>query len=181
MSYLAVPELSEYVRSTIVADQVEIGAAAVAASSSIDWFCGRTFTVPTEGTSRTLHPYPAGETILVVPDISKTEQVNIVEDGVTLTSTVDFAFDEPEAPYTQIRRIGGTWGTEVVIDAWWGWPETPEEVIMSTKLLVRDLLLARDTAFGLVQVGEYSRRIAENGVVAMILEPFRRDEALGVA
>jgi len=55
-------------------------------------------------------------------------------------------------------------------------------VSLATKLLARDYLMARDTAFGIVQVGDFSRRIAANGVVETLLGPLRRAEAaMGIA
>ena len=67
------------------------------------------------------------------------------------------------------------------VTARWGWAAIPAEVSLASKLLTRDLLLARDTAFGIVQVGDFSRRVAANGVVETLLAPLRRAEAFGIA
>jgi hypothetical protein len=63
------------------------------------------------------------------------------------------------------------------ITARWGWPATPPEVPLANKLIARDLLMARDTAFGIVQVGDFSRLIAANNVVETLLFDLRRPEA----
>jgi hypothetical protein len=67
------------------------------------------------------------------------------------------------------------------ITARWGWAAIPPQVTEATKLLARDLLLARDTAFGIVQVGDFSRRITDNGQVVALLSSFRRAESWGLA
>ena len=196
MAYVDLTELSDYLRNTIVADEVEIQAALSAAENAINSYCQRTFTVPTAATTRTFigcHSY-----VMVVPDIANTTNLAIVNDGSTLSasdyqlevspSTVGpVGIDGRTWPYTRIRRIAGYWDVDsdgeatISITARWGWPAVPAEVEMATKLLARDYLLARDTGFGIVQVGDFSRRVAANGVVTDLLGPLRRAEAWGIA
>jgi hypothetical protein len=189
VAYTDVSTLGDYLRNTIVADEVEIEAAALGAKSIIDWFCHRSFDAAgTAASTRNFRPHSdlellaEGSTIFYVPDIAGTASLTVVENGGTLTAS-EWALDEDEAPYTRLRRIDAAWGTQVAITATWGWPDAtpPAAVMLSSKLLVRDILLSRDMAYGLVQVGEYSRRVAENSVVEMLLAPLRRPEALGVA
>jgi len=197
MSYVSDQELTDYLRSTIVADEVDIAAAKLAAESTINDYCGRIFTVPTTATTRTFvvdDPY-----VVIVPDIANVTSLVIVDNGTTL-SAADYQMEIASGkvgpisvsgrtwPYTQIRRMSGTWycdtyGNDALsITARWGWAAIPPEVSLATKLLARDYLMARDTAFGIVQVGDFSRRIAANGVVETLLGPLRRAEAaMGIA
>jgi hypothetical protein len=48
-------------------------------------------------------------------------------------------------------------------------------------MLVKDFLASRDTRFGFVQMGDFSRAIAENGIVSGLLAPLRRVESYGLA
>lgn len=196
MAYVETQELTDYLRSTIVADDVEIEGALLAAESTIDSYCQRTFVVPTTATTRTF--VASDDYVVVVPDIANTTNLVIVDNGSTLTAAMYQLEVAPLAtsqvgitgrtwPYTQIRRMSGTWWRDsdgedtLSITARWGWAAIPPEVTLATKLLARDFLLARDTAFGIVQVGDFSRRIAANGVVETLLSPLRRVESYGIA
>lgn len=196
MAYVETQELTDYLRSTIVADDVEIESALLAAESTIDAYCQRTFTVPTSATTRT---FVATEyQYVTVPDIANTTNLAIVDNGTTIAAadyqleiapglTGPIGISGRTWPYSQIRRVSGGWfidpdgEAKLSITARWGWPAIPSEVESATKLLARDFLLARDTAFGIVQVGDFSRRIAANGVVETLLSPLRRVESWGIA
>lgn len=195
MAYVTTPELSDYLRNTIVADEVEIAAALSAAENAINSYCQRTFTVPTAATTRTFVGYRNYE--LDVPDIANTTGLVIVDAGETLTAsdyqleispgvTGPIGVDGRNWPYVRIQRITGCWDVNdhqqatISVTARWGWPAIPAEVEMATKLLARDYLLARDTGFGIVQVGDFSRRVAANGVVTDLLSSLRRGEAFGI-
>lgn len=196
MAYVSDTELSDYLRNTIVADEVEIAAALAAAENSVNSYCQRTFVVPTAATARTFVGYRNYE--LDVPDIASTADLVIVNAGDTLVAA-DYQLeispgvpgpvgvDGRTWPYTRIQRTSGYWDVNddheatISITARWGWPAIPDEVPMATKLLARDYLLARDTGFGIVQVGDFSRRVAANGVVVDLLSPLRRAEAWGIA
>jgi hypothetical protein len=192
MAYCTPQELVDYLRSTVTADETEFDAARLAAEATIDAYCGRTFTVPTTATARTFvvtDPY-----VVIVPDIANITNLAIVDNGSSLTAAqyqLEIASGNVGPigvtgrtwPYTRIRRMSGTWyidtyGNDTLsITARWGWAAVPPEVALATKLLARDYLMARDTAFGIVQVGDFSRRIAANGVVETLLSPLRRAEA----
>jgi hypothetical protein len=194
MAYVEAQELTDYLRSTVVADETEHDAARLAAESTIDSYCQRTFTVPTTATTRTF--VATDVCVVVVPDIANTTNLVVVDDGTTLSASTYQLEISPGVtgpigvqgrtwPYTQIRRLSGSWNVDdeatLSITARWGWAAVPPEVTLATKLLARDFLLARDTAFGIVQVGDFNRRIAANGVVETLLSPLRRVEAWGIA
>jgi hypothetical protein len=192
MSYLTTPDATDFLRSQIVADEVEIEAFATVASSAIDAHCQRTFTVPTEATARLF--VPSMYDVLKVHDIANTTGLVITVDGSAVTDyQLEIAPGTPGPigvdgrtwPYAYIRLLSGSWGcgaeATVSITARWGWPATPAEVELACKMLVKDYANSRDTRFGFVQMGDFSRAIAMNGVVAGLLAPFRRVEAFGIA
>ena len=193
MAYVTAQELTDYLRSTIVADEVEFEAARLAAESAINEHCQRTFTVPTAATTRTF--VPTDYCCQAVPDIANATDLVIVDNGATL-SAAEYQLEVSPGevglismsgqtlPYTQIRRMTGMWhidwnGNDTLsITARWGWAAVPPQVALATKLLARDFLQARDTAFGIMQTGDgFSRVIADNNMVETLLWPFRRPEA----
>lgn len=195
MSYVSLTEMTDFLRSTIVADEVETSAATAAAEAAINAYCQRVFTVPTDDSVRTF--VANSWDLLRVHDIANTTDLAIVNNGSTLTAsdyqletspgvTSQIGVDGRTWPWSYIRILSGHWERStssealISITARWGWPAVPAEVEMATKLLARDYLLARDTSFGIVQVGDFSRRIAANGVVADLLAPLRRVEAFGI-
>jgi hypothetical protein len=192
MAYVTTQELTDYLRSTVVADDVEFDAARLAAEAAIDDYCQRTFTVPTTATTRTFVPTDCY--VQTVPDIANTTDLAIVDNGATLSAgqyqleispgqVGPISMSGRSWPYTQIRRMAGSWymdpygNDSLTVTARWGWAAIPPEVILATKLLARDFLLARDTAFGIVQVGDFSRLIDGNKIVEGLLFPLRRPEA----
>ena len=196
MPYVPQQDMTSYVRSSIVADESEIEAAQLAADSMVNAHCQRTFVVPTVATARTF--IASDSYTMSVPDIANTTGLVIVDNGTTITVAgyqleIFPGYPGPidvtgrTRPYTIIRRMSGSWSADsnnddvLSITARWGWPAIPPEVALASKLMTRDLLLARDTAFGIVQVGDFSRRVAANGVVEALLAPFRRVEARGIA
>lgn len=196
MAYVEQSDMSGYLRSTIVDDEADIEAATLAAENTVNSYCQRTFTVPTAATTRTF--VATDWYVLTVPDIANTTGLIVVSDGSTISAanyqlevspevTGPIGVDGRTWPYTRIRLLTGSWPVEsdreaeVSITARWGWPAVPPEVTLATKLLARDFLLARDTSFGVVQVGDFNRRIAANGVVETLLGPLRRVESFGVA
>lgn len=196
MAYVEDGELTDYLRSTIVADEVEIESARLAAESTVEAYCHRTFTVPSSATARTFVAHDPW--VVTVPDIANTTGLVIVDNGTTLSASQYQLEIAPNVtgpigvsgrtwPYSRIRRLSGTWYMDpdreatLTITARWGWAAIPPEVSLATKLLARDFLLARDTAFGIVQVGDFSRRVAANGVVETLLSPLRRAESFGIA
>ena len=193
MAYVSDQELTDYLRSTIVADEVETAGARIAAESTINDHCQRTFDVPTGATTRTFVPTDCY--VMTVPDIANATDLVIVDNGATLSAsdyqlevspgvTSIVGIDGRTRPYTLIRRMNGRWNIDakgndtLSITARWGWTAVPPEVPQATKMLARDLLMARDTAFGIMQTGDgFSRVIAGNSVVELLLWPLRRPEA----
>lgn len=193
MAYVTAQELTDYLRSTVTADEVEFEAARLAAESAINEHCRRTFNPTTPASARTF--VPDDYYVIAVPDIANTTGLVISDNGTTLSAS-DYQLEISPGqvgpismsgrtwPWTQIRRMTGMWyrdtnGNDTLsITAQWGWAAVPAEVSLATKLLARDFLLARDTAFGIMQTGDgYSRVIADNKVVEGLLYPLRRPEA----
>jgi len=195
--YVELPELTDYLRSTIVADEVEIELAATAAENAINAYCFRTFTVPTAASTRTFvatHPYT-----LDVPDIANSTDLAITNNGSTVAAAsrqLEIApgvpgpvgIDGRTYPYIRIRLLSGCWDVNsdgeatISITARWGWAAVPSEVKQAARLLANDYLRARDTGFGILQTGDgFSRRIASNSVVTDLLGPLRRAEAWSIA
>ena len=196
MAYVPLASGTDYLRSTVTADEVEIQAAFTAAEAGVNAYCQRTFTVPTAATTRTFVTHDAYT--LDVPDIANTTDLVVSNNGSTVAAgsrQLEIAPGVPGPvgvdgrtwPYIRIRLLSGTWAVDssgealVSITARWGWAAIPSEVELATKLLARDYLLARDTGFGIVQVGDFSRRVAANGVVTDLLSPLRRAESFGIA
>ena len=192
MAYVTQSDMTEYLRSTVVADDADIEAAILAAEATINEYCRRTFAVPTTATTRTF--VPDDYCVQTVPDIANVTDLVIVDNTVTVTAaeyqmevspgvTSQVGYTGRTWPYTCIRRLTGSWhidynGNDTLsITARWGWAAVPPEVSLATKLLARDFLLARDTSFGIVQMGDFSRRIAGNSVVETLLDSLRRPEA----
>jgi hypothetical protein len=192
MAYVDPEEMTDYLRSTVVADEVDIAEARLVGERAINSYCLRTFAVPTTATTRTFVPTDCY--VIAVPDIANTTDLVIVDNGTTLTASEyqlevspgvvnQVGWDGRSVPYTLIRRITGSWymdyrGNDTLsITARWGWPATPDEVPRANKMLARDYLLARDASFGIVQVGDFSRLIAANGQVRDLLYDLRRPEA----
>jgi hypothetical protein len=194
MSYLTTADAEDFLRSTIVADTTEIEAFATVATAAIDAHCQRTFTVPTTATARTF--VPSSSDLLKVHDIANTTGLVITNDGSTVAAA-DYQLEVAPGvpgpigvdgrtwPYAYVRLLSSSWGctseATVSITARWGWAATPAEVELACKMLVKDYANSRDTRFGFVQMGDFSRAIAENGVVASLLAPLRRVEAFGIA
>jgi hypothetical protein len=193
MAYVAQSVMTDYLRSTVTADEADIEVATLAAESAINSHCQRTFSVPTTGTARTFVPTDCY--VMTVPDIANATDLVIVDNGVTLSAsdyqlevspgvTSVVGMDGRTRPYTLIRRMTGMWyidsnGNDTLsITARWGWPSTPPEIPQATKLVARDFLLARDMAWGVRQTGDgFSRLITGNPVVEALLFDLRRPEA----
>lgn len=193
-SYVSVFEFEAYYRSTVTIDLPEIEAAVEVASNAIDFHTGRTFIVPTAATTRSfvaLDGYLAK-----VDDIANTTDLVIVDNATTLAAA-DYQLETSPGrtarpdhagltrPYAHVRRLSGSWHHDeeatLVITARFGWPAVPDAVKLATKMLAKDLLSARDTRFGLAQVGEFSRRISTNGMVAALLDPLKSADSIGIA
>jgi hypothetical protein len=192
--YVTADALQEYVGSTTATDYTECEVVAQSASDGVDSHCQRTFTVPTSATVRLF--VPQGGDLLRVDDIANTTDLVITEDGSTVSAS-DYQLESSPGrvntvnvagqyrPYMYVRRLSGSWGCDteatVSITARWGWTATPDAVVLATKIIGKDYFAMGDTRFGFVQVGDFSRRAAENSMAAAILAPYRRVESWGIA
>ena len=193
-SYVTPTEAETYFRSTVTADIVEIEAAVEVASNAIDFYTQRSFIVPTAATTRAFVVLDGH--LAKVDDIANTTDLVIVDNASTLaaadyqleTSPGRTARPDPAGltrPFAYVRRLSGSWYHDeeatLVITARYGWPVVPDAVKLATKMLAKDLLSARDTRFGLAQVGDFSRRISTNGMVAALLDPLKSADSIGIA
>jgi hypothetical protein len=191
--YVSVDEVRAALRDTVTANVTEIEAATLAACSSIDAHCNRTFGLVSVASPRVFIP-PSAD-VMFVDDIADTTNLVIVDSGATLPAAayqLEIAPGIPgpisvsgrTMPYMCVRRLSSRWVADadkeatVTITARWGWLTVPEEVKLAAKLLAKDYFEARDTRFGVANVGDFGRRIAENGLVNSMLEPLVR---LGIA
>ena len=155
MAYVELTELTDYLRNTIVADEVEIQASLLAAENGVNSYCQRTFTVPTTATTRTFAP--ANSHSVTVPDIANTTNLVIVDDGSTVAAadyqleiapglTGPIGIDGRTYPYTRIRRLSGWWHVDaeatLSITARWGWPAVPAEVVEDARKKYRHIHVA---------------------------------------
>jgi hypothetical protein len=199
MAYVTDEEVLAALNITVASSTPEVEAARLAAEAAIDAYCQRTFVVPTAATERDFVPPRNVCDPLVVPDIANTTGLIIANGGATLAASVyqlevspgqvnQTGVDGRVRPYTMVRLLSGDWSNSSVdgeatisITARWGWPAVPPEVKVAAKLLTKDFYQAGDLRFGFADVGEFGRRVAQNGMVAQLLGPLRRAEAWGVA
>ncbi len=197
MSYITDEEALAALNISVAANTPEVEAARLAAEAAIDAYCMRSFGIVTPATTRTFVPSYMSS-VLVVDDISSTTDLVVVDDGATVSAsnyqlevspgrTNQVGVDGRTWPYTIIRLLDhDIWTCDadratVSVTARWGWPATPPEVRVAAKLLTKDFYQAGDLRFGFADVGEFGRRVAQNGMVAQLLAPLRRAEAWGVA
>jgi hypothetical protein len=194
MAYVSAGELIDYLRSTVAVDEIEFEVARLAAESTVDSFCQRTFAVPTTATTRTF--VPDDPRVLMVPDIANTTDLVVVNNGATVAAadyqlevgpglTNTTGRDGTVWPYMYIRLLSSYWSqslpgqASVSITARWGWAAVPAEVKLATKMLARDFVLARDTAFGITSVAEFPRTLSGNKFVDGLLADYQRPECFG--
>ena len=192
--YITVEEAESYYRSTVTADLVEIEVSVTVASRACETYCSRIFTVPTVATTRL---FVVRDSYLVkVDDIANLTDLVVVDDGSTVIAA-DYQLEtspgrtaRPDSagmtrPFAYVRRLSDSWHHDdeatLSVTAMFGWPAIPDEVKLATKMLSKDLLNTRDTRFGFVQVGDFSRRIAENGMVSALLDPLKSGDSIGIA
>lgn len=160
--------------------------ALLAAETSIDAWCRRTFVVPTVATTRTYLPWGQD---CVVDDIATTSGLIVVDDTATLNNN-DLVLDPPNGigpdgrdgwPYWRIRYADGSWWTidanrrTVTVTAKFGWAAVPTAVREATLVLASDLFHAKDTRLGVAGFGEFGIiRIRENGLLQSLLANYVR-------
>ena len=194
--YVTVEESEDYLRSTITADTYEIEVALTVACQAIDLATVRTFGVPSAETTRVYTPVSCD--LVKVDDIANTTNLVIVDNGTTLTSS-DFQLETFPGranqvsqtgityPFAYVRRLSGSWHVPyngeatLSVTAQHGWPEIPDSIKLASKLATKDYLDMRDTRFGLVQIGDFARRIMNNPTIGGLLQPFRSGDSWGIA
>jgi hypothetical protein len=147
MAYVTAQELTDYLRSSVTADESLFDGARLAAESMVDDYCQRTFTVPTVASTRTF--VPTDPYVVGVPDIANKTDLVIVDAGSTLTAATYQMEIAPGVigpvgvsgktwPYTRIRRLSGTWNVDAYgddtlsITARWGGAAIPPQVTEAT-------------------------------------------------
>lgn len=163
MAYTLLATVKEYlgIPSATTSEDTAITAAINAAEAQIDQYAGRTFQLEGGTSARTF--YPSTDTLLTTPDIGTlTGLVVKTDDGddgtfeTTLTITTDFFPVGNAAPYTQIKRVGGTWPRpwsgrpSVEVTASWSYNETavPAQVTQAATILGARLYQRRSSPLG---------------------------------
>jgi hypothetical protein len=194
--YATVEETEQYLRSTVTADLAEIEVALTVGCQAIDLATVRTFGVPDDETTKVYAPI-SGD-LVKVDDIANTTNLVIVDNGSTLSAS-DYQLETWPGranqmsqtgimyPFAYIRRLSGSWHVAcngeatLSVTAQHGWPAVPDSIKLASKLAAKDYLDMRDTRFGLVQVGDFARRIMENSTIGGLLQPFRSGDSWGIA
>lgn len=190
---LTVEQVARYVGSELAgADADLLSAALLAAEKAINHHCQRRFFVGAASSARLYVP-SRSDGVLRIHDCSAVASVS--NDGTAVTST-DYQLEPLNAlswsgdarPYEQIRLLSGSWArtttgeATVSVTATWGWPAIPAEVTEATKIMVKDLVAARDTRFGIAGFTDFAGvRVRENTQVAELLRDLRRVESWGIA
>ena len=177
MPYVSASDLGSYLRNEVKADDIEAEAALVAACSTVDSICGRSFAVPATATDRQFVAWSGEHTEL--DDIADLAGVTIAVDGAPLTGWTLQAFPGTPGPVVRGRTWPWRWvcdlpvasGALLTVTAKWGWPAVPAEVATATKLIAKDLLDSRDTRFGVATFGGdmYARKLALNPLAVSML------------
>ena len=191
MSIVTAEAVESYYRSEITADRALVEVACLAVTSVIEQMCQRQFAVAGSATARTYVPRPQS-TVLRIHDC--TSVTTVVENSATLTAGTGYQAEPVQTvswagettPYTQLRRLGGTWYTyegtgTVVVTAAWGWAAIPDAVTQAAYIGVKEILDAREVRFGIAAVTEFGpTRVRQNPMVAQLLAPYRRVESFGI-
>lgn len=174
-------------RLTERADAVDgITQALAAASTAVERYCHRVFTLAGTASARVFAPLSASHCI--VDDIGSTTDLEIALgwDGqfdTTLTST-EFWFLDPNAiergePFTDLRSAGLFTRLDrptVQVTARWGWPAIPDDVAEAVLLLASRLWSRRTSPTGVAGFSEYGvvRITAADADVTALLYDYRR-------
>ena len=177
---------------TASVDDAFLSAALDAAETTVRSTTGRYLAVAGSATARSF--VPDGSAVLRFQDC--TSVTSIVDDGTALVAGTDYQLEPinglntagETVPYTQARRLGGTWSNTVegkatvVVTAAWGWAAIPSWAVQATLILARDIVQARDQIGGVAGFDGFGAvRVRENPMVAAILAPHRRVESWGIA
>jgi len=190
---LTVEQVARYVGSELAgADTDLLTSALLAAERAIGRHCQRKFVVA--GVTATARLYtPTRADVLRIHDC--TTVTVVTNDGTTVAAgdrqlepVNSLSWSGDARPYEQIRLLSGSWvrhssgEATVSVTATWGWSAIPPEVTEATKILVKDLVAARDTRFGIAGFTDFAGvRVRENPQVVELLRDLRRVESWGIA
>lgn len=164
--------------TTFADDDVDL--AIPSACRAIDTFMRKSVSgfYPTEGLTRYYEP-DRYATEVEIDDLITVDAVSVDRNGdLTYSETweegVDFFLDPPNAyadglPYKRLvlRRTAGRtfppFQRSVMIDATFGWPETPSQVKQAAKILATQLVNRRDVPFGIITAGSEMVAMARLG------------------
>ena len=172
-----------------------ITAVTAASFGAINQHCGRVFAT---STGSRVYEARCGFYSLEVDDISSATGVTISHDtandaayDITWASTdyelrpLNGLLNGVSWPYTQIRAVGNNTfpisyylsdRAHVQVQATWGWPSVPSEVVQASYILSLDLFKMKDAPFGTFGGNEFgAMRIRENNELKMLLGPYRKN------
>ena len=192
-NYVTEELFADYVRDHVgTADLSVRSAALLAAESTVNEYCQRTFAVAS-GTPSTRYYSPNGLDMSVVRIHDCVEVTTIVDDTATVAAA-DYQLEPRNAvswtgearPYEQVRRLNSYWTYSsgealVAVTADWGWTAVPDAIVEATKIIGRDILMQRNVTNGVAGFdGMGVVRVRMNAIAADLLAPFRRVEAFGL-
>lgn len=194
MAYCTVAELRAHLNIDDSIDDDTLLIAVDTGSQQIDDYCGRTFTVPTATSTRTL-PAEHPRFVRLPFDLANTTSLVVKTDDnddgtfeTTWTITTDFEVGprsyglngQAAWPYTTLTAVGGRTfpvhtarqGIQIVGNL--GWAAVPTPVKYAALLQSAELWKLRDAVFGVAGFGEFGAlRVRENPKIAMLLSRYR--------
>lgn len=187
-------------------DDLELYAACMTASRSLEQYCERTFWRTSSSEVRTFAPdnfwvlkLPEFNDLVSVTSILTDEAGDGTFETTWLTSDYQLlcgtganaynpqAAPEPR-PYTAIKSIGTRrwpWiyttpsrSDRVQITGVFGWPGVPRSIKQAAQLLAADVFRRKDAPLGIAGEGEFVQRINDNKLAATLAGPYRRNPVL---
>jgi hypothetical protein len=152
--YLGIPTLT-------TSEDAGITAALSAAEDRIDKYCGRTFVVPSEATARSVAAW--SDTVVILPaELAQLADLAVATDttdngtfDTDLTSADFYAGPGDQAPFTELRRVAGSWPrprsgrAAVEITGWFGYAmAVPAPVTQAATMLAARLYQRRSSPLG---------------------------------
>ncbi len=192
-NYVTEELFADYVRDHVGTADLSVRAAALlAAESTVNEFCQRSFAVAL-GTPSTRYFTPKNVDQLVVRIHDCVSVTSIVDDTATVAAA-DYQLEPVNAvswsgeacPYEQVRRLNSYWAFSagealVAITADWGWSAVPDAVVEATKIIGRDILMQRNVTNGVAGFDSMGVvRVRMNAIAQDMLTPYRRAEAFGL-
>jgi len=161
--YSTVAVVKEYlgIPTGTTSEDAGITAALAAAEDRIDKYCGRTFVVPDAATARSVAPWSYDVVILPAELAQLTDlavKTDTTDDGTfdtTLVAADYYAGPSDQAPFLEIRRVGGSWPrpasgrASVQVTGWYGYAMTvPAPVTQAATMLAARLYQRRSSPLG---------------------------------